>query len=178
MAVTHTEWQYSVCPVCGYLDEDLNHDFEKPDPSPPPPRYSREVDLTDDFSSREHLRTFGMGSSRPSYSYGQEHRYAKEVPDKGVWGKDVFAEDVWGPSQAADPPPPPPVSRQVSQDEVGSAMGTLGFTASMSKKEMRGQFRRLLKENHPDINSRSDATEKTIAIHDAYSLLQHRGIAE
>jgi hypothetical protein len=180
MVATHTEWQYAVCPVCGYLDEEVSHDFDRQ------PEVTHRVghgggeprpdlgDLVGDYSSREHLREGGFSSS---YGTSPGTRFRKDVADGWVEGESIPAGEVWS-KRAAPPPPPPPASERPIHvpDAEEEAMAILGFTEGMSKKQMRTRFRKLLKENHPDVSHHPDATQRTIAIHDAYSLLKARSV--
>ena len=59
----------------------------------------------------------------------------------------------------------------VSTSKVDAARLLLGVEAACSEAEIRAAYRMLLLRTHPDINSKADATERTMALTSAYLLL-------
>ena len=59
----------------------------------------------------------------------------------------------------------------VSTSKVDAARLLLGVEAACSEVEIRAAYRMLLLRTHPDINSKADATERTMALTSAYLLL-------
>ena len=59
----------------------------------------------------------------------------------------------------------------VSTSKVDAARLLLGVEAACSETEIRAAYRMLLLRTHPDINSKADATERTMALTSAYLLL-------
>lgn len=59
----------------------------------------------------------------------------------------------------------------VSTAKVDAARFLLGVEAACSETEIRAAYRMLLLRTHPDINSKADATERTMALTSAYLLL-------
>jgi hypothetical protein len=59
----------------------------------------------------------------------------------------------------------------VSRAKIDAARLLLGVEAACSETEIRAAYRMLLLRTHPDINSKADATERTMALTSAYLLL-------
>ena len=59
----------------------------------------------------------------------------------------------------------------MSTAKVDAARLLLGVEAACSEAEIRAAYRMLLLRTHPDINSKADATERTMALTSAYLLL-------
>ncbi len=59
----------------------------------------------------------------------------------------------------------------MSTSKVDAARLLLGVEAACSEAEIRAAYRMLLLRTHPDINSKADATERTMALTSAYLLL-------
>ncbi|MCX6525808.1 MAG: J domain-containing protein [Actinobacteria bacterium] len=59
----------------------------------------------------------------------------------------------------------------MSTAKVDAARLLLGVEAACSETEIRAAYRMLLLRTHPDINSKADATERTMALTSAYLLL-------
>lgn len=182
----HAEYGLYACPICGFLDEELNHNFTEASPAeldPDPLGFSSRAHLDPDPGAyRQYKRQYKMGSSNPKrYRPEVEERLnekwktRQDIPAAAHWGvKDEPETGVYDdPKRERRTPRPQP-----SPPGVVDARRLLGFTDEMTQQEMKGQFRKLLKENHPDVSKDVDAASKTIAIHDAYSLLKDRGIAE
>ncbi|KLR60152.1 DnaJ-like protein [Actinobacteria bacterium IMCC26207] len=59
----------------------------------------------------------------------------------------------------------------MSTAKIDAARLLLGVEAACSETEIRAAYRMLLLRTHPDINSKADATERTMALTSAYLLL-------
>ena len=59
----------------------------------------------------------------------------------------------------------------MSSAKINAARLLLGVDAASSETEIRAAYRMLLLRTHPDISSKADATERTMALTSAYLLL-------
>jgi len=65
-----------------------------------------------------------------------------------------------------------PPDKNCTQKEVSFALKLFGLKKNFSEDELKDKFKKMIKENHPDINPSKDSTKISAKIIESYSLLK------